>query len=237
MRLMGWLLLVVGVAVGVFLSGCVRVGEVHAQAGGVDVREAMRCGVGKSAEMTMRGEYGRCCGWCGDDVEMVVRVHGDRHDMNPHKGQSRGVVVRWHQRDPESNSRRCAEIQNDSSSLGSTPSVVDVHVRNSGSSDESISKSTSGSKKRNCAGVSGPVFNSPFHATSIAVDPGERLLLRCPRPKLPSRRPRFPPGPPARPFLRFRTRPCRVLIRQNTVASRARFLPITTLTVTSPPSM
>ena len=111
-----------------------------ARAGGVDVRVVMRCGAGRGAEVTMRGEYGRYCGWCGDDVEMVVRVH---HDMDPHKGQSRAVVVRWHRKDPGSNSRQCVEIQSDSSSLDSTPSVVDVHVRNWGSSDESILKSTS----------------------------------------------------------------------------------------------
>ena len=138
---------------------------VRARAGGVDVRAVMRCDVGRGAEVTMRGEYGRYCWRCGDDVEMVVRVHGDRHDMNPHKGQSRGVVVRWHQRDPESNSRRCAEIQNDSSSLGSTPSVVDVHVRNSGSSDESILKSTSGQRKETAlacpARCSIPLFMRP----------------------------------------------------------------------------
>jgi len=113
---------------------------VGARAGGVDVRVVMRCGAGRGAEVTMRGEYGRYCGWCGDDVEMVVRVH---HDMDPHKGQSRAVVVRWHRKDPGSNSRQCVEIQSDSSSLDSTPSVVDVHVRNWGSSDESILKSTS----------------------------------------------------------------------------------------------
>ena len=104
-----------------------------ARAGGMNAREVMRCGVGRGAEVRMRGEQ-----WCANDVEMVVSFHGDRDpDMNPHKGQSRAVVVRWHRIDPESNSRQCAEIRSDSSFLGSTPSVVDVHVPTSGSRDES----------------------------------------------------------------------------------------------------
>jgi hypothetical protein len=91
----------------------------------------------------MRGECGRYCGLCVDDVGMVVRFHGDGdpvRDMNPSTGQRRAVVARWHRRDPESNSRRCAEIQSDSSFLGSTPSVVvgDAHAPNPGSSDEPI---------------------------------------------------------------------------------------------------
>ena len=149
---MGWLLavvlvlvaLVVGVIVGVFLNGGVGVVVVvvRARAGGVNAREVMRCGVGRDAEVRMRGEYGRYCGLCVDDVGTVVRFHDDGdavrvRDMNPSTGQSRAVVVRWHRRDPESNSRRCAEIRN-SSFLGSTPSVVvDAHAPpNPGSSDE-----------------------------------------------------------------------------------------------------
>ena len=132
---------------------------VGARVGGVDVRVVMRCGAGRGAEVMMRGECGWHCGWCGDDVEMVVRVH---HDMDPHKGQSRAVVVRWHRRDPGSNSRQCVEIQNDSSSLDSTPSVVDVHVRNSGSSDESILKSTSTKGKRKLRWLVRPGVHSLF---------------------------------------------------------------------------
>ena len=119
--------------VGVSLSGCVRAVVLRARAGGANARVAMRCGVERDAEVKIRGEQERYCGLYANDVGMVVSCRIRLRDWNPSKGQSRVVVVRWHRIDPESNSRRCAEIQSDSSFLGSTPSpsVVDVRTTES----------------------------------------------------------------------------------------------------------
>jgi hypothetical protein len=64
-----------------------------------------------------------------------------------------------------------------------------------------------------------PSLAEECHAPTIALDPGERFLLCSARPRHPPRCPRLPRGTTALAFLRYRTRPCRMLAGQNTVRS------------------